>query len=246
MIPIYICDDDKKILQTLTTIIENNIIIQNYDMKMVCVTDNPLDLIKQINENNQCSIYFLDVDLKHEKYDGFTLAKQIRKVDTRGFIIFITTHEELMFETFKYRLEAMSYLIKGNASLIEQIQHCLDDIHNLIIAEKKEVKSYYTVCVADTSYQLSINDILYFETSTKSHHVVVHMVNRRLEFRGNLKSVEKQIGSSFLRIHRSFLVNSQHIDFMNNAKNTITLDNGETCFISRKGKQVLKEQKIFK
>ena len=104
-------------------------------MNIICATTNPLELTQQINAKNQRAIYFLDVDLKHEQYDGFTLAKQIRKVDTRGFIIFVTTHEELMFETFKYRLEAMSYLIKDDSSLEKQIRHCLEDIHNLIIAE---------------------------------------------------------------------------------------------------------------
>jgi len=242
MIPIHLCDDDTRILQTLTSIINNNIIIQDYDMKIICATTDPLELVQRVKENNQRSVYFLDVDLKHEKYDGFILAKQIRKVDTRGFIIFVTTHEELMFETFKYRLEAMSYLIKDDSSLEKQIRHCLEDIHNLIIAESKDTNSYYTVRVADHTYQLPVNDILYFETSTNSHHVAVHMTNRRLEFRGNLKAVEAELDSSFLRVHRSFLVNSQHVASVSNTENTVTLDNGTTCFLSRKGKRLLKEQ----
>jgi len=242
MIPIYLCDDNHNILQTLTSIINNSIVIQDYDMDIICATTNPLELTQQINAKNQRAIYFLDVDLKHEQYDGFTLAKQIRKVDTRGFIIFVTTHEELMFETFKYRLEAMSYLIKDDSSLEKQIRHCLEDIHNLIIAESKDTNSYYTVRVADHTYQLPVNDILYFETSTNSHHVAVHMTNRRLEFRGNLKAVEAELDSSFLRVHRSFLVNSQHVASVSNTENTVTLDNGTTCFLSRKGKRLLKEQ----
>jgi len=245
MIPIYLCDDDTNVLQTLTRIINNSIVIQAYDMKMVGATTDPLELLQRVKENNQRSIYFLDVDLRHEKYDGFTLAKQIRKVDTRGFIIFVTTHEELMFETFKYRLEAMSYLIKDDSALGEQICHCLDDIHNLVITESKAVNSYYTVRVADNSYQLPIKDILYFETSTNSHHVTVHMANRRLEFRGNLTAVEKEIGLSFLRVHRSFLVNSQHVASVSNTENIVTLDNGATCFLSRKGRRLLKEQGIL-
>jgi Response regulator of the LytR/AlgR family len=245
MIPIYLCDDDKNVLHTLSTIVKNSIAIQDYDMKLLCTTTNPLELIERVKQNNQRSIYFLDVDLRHEKYDGFTLAKQIRKLDTRGFIIFVTTHEELMFETFKYRLEAMSYLIKDDFLLEKQIRHCLDDIHNLVIAESKEVNSYYMVRVADHTYQLLVKDILYFETSTNSHHIAVHMANRRLEFRGNLTAVEKELGLSFLRIHRSFLVNSQHVACVSNTENAITLDNGTTCFLSRKGKRLLKEQGIL-
>lgn len=97
------------------------------------------------------------------KYDGFSLAKQIREIDTRGFIIFISTHEELMFETFKYRLEAMSYLIKEDLSFGKQIKQCLDDIHHLISAETNDINSYYTIRVADNTYQLPVKEILYFE-----------------------------------------------------------------------------------
>jgi len=242
MIPIYICDDDRNVLQTLATIIENSVLIQNYDMKIVCATTNPLEIIQERKKNEQRSIYFLDVDLSHDKYDGFTLAKHIREIDTRGFIIFVTTHEELMFETFKYRVEAMSYLIKADVSLGQQIRHCLDDIHNLILVEKNEVESYYTVRVADIAHQISVKEILYFETSDASHHIVVHMINRRIEFRGKLNEIEKEIGSSFLRLHRSFFVNRQHIDSVNYAENTVTLNNGTTCMVSRKGKGLLKAQ----
>lgn len=241
MIPIYICDDDRNVLQTLATIIENSVLMQNYDMKITCITTDPSEIIQELKKNAQRSIYFFDVDLKHKEYDGFTLAKQIREIDTRGFIIFITTHEELMFETFKYRVEAMSYLIKADVSLKEQIRHCLDDIYNLISVEKNEFESYYAIRVADIAYQIPTKEILYFETSDNSHNIIVYTNDRRLEFRGNLNAIEKEIGSSFLRVHRSFLVNHQHIDSVNYVENTVALNNGVICLVSRKGKRLLKE-----
>ena len=245
VIPIYICDDDKNVLQALIALINKSILIQNYDMEIVCATTDPLEMIQEQKNNDQRSIYFLDVDLGHDKYDGFSLAKQIREIDTRGFIIFVTTHEELMFETFKYRLEAMSYLIKEATSLGKQITHCLDDIHHLVLTERIEVNSYYTARVADKAYQLPVKEILYFETSPLSHHVIAHMNNRRLEFRGNLNAIEKEIGSAFLRIHRSFLVHNQYITSTNSTNNTITLNNGVTCMVSRRGKYLLKEKGLL-
>ena len=245
MIPIYICDDNKSVLKTLTTIIENNILIQNYDMKVVCCTTDPFVVIQERKENEQRSIYFLDIDLSHDEYNGFTLAKHIREIDTRGFIIFVTTHEELMFETFKHRVEAMSYLIKEDLSLGKQIRHCLDDIHKLIMAEKTETESYYTVRVADIVHQIPVKEILYFETSHDSHRVIVYTSDRQLEFRGALNALEKEMGTAFLRVHRSFLIHSKYITIVNSVENTITLNGGISCIVSRKGKRLLKEQGLL-
>ncbi|MFV0393305.1 MAG: LytR/AlgR family response regulator transcription factor [Coprobacillaceae bacterium] len=207
MIPIYLCDDDKMIIKKLETIINNSILIQNYDMEIVLASTNPIEILKHKEANDQRSIYFLDVDLKHEKYDGFTLAKQIREKDTRGFIIFVTTHEELIFDTFKYRLEAMSYLIKDDSeNLSKYIKDCLDEIHTLILNEKKDIESYYTVRNGDSVYQIPIQDILFFETSNANHRIILHTKNRILEFRGDLSSIEKEIEGSFYRVHRSYLI----------------------------------------
>ena len=57
---------------------------------------------------------FLDVELKNEPMDGFGLGKIIRETDPRGFIIYVTAFEELAFETFRYHLEALDYIIKGD------------------------------------------------------------------------------------------------------------------------------------
>lgn len=240
MIPIYVCDDDKDMLPVLVSIINNSILIQNYDMQVICQSTDPLKIIQEKKRNHQRSIYFFDVDLNHDEYDGFSLAKLIRQMDPRGFIIFVTTHEEMMFETFKYRLEAMSYLIKEDITFTKQIKDCLDDIHHLILIEKSEVDHYYTIRVADNIFQLPTKDILYFETSSTSHYVIVHMKNRSLEFRGNLNTIEKELSSAFLRTHRSFLVQVSHIISINTSNNTIELDNGATCIMSRKGKKLLK------
>ena len=45
--------------------------------------------------NNTVGIYFLDVDLKCSM-NGIRLGEKIRELDTRGFIIFTTTHLDVV------------------------------------------------------------------------------------------------------------------------------------------------------
>lgn len=244
MVPVYICDDDENIIKLLNTIVNNSILIQGYDMEVVCATTNPLEIIETRKNSNQRAIYFFDVDLKSDAYDGFSLAKEIRKIDTRGFIIFVTTHEELMFETFKYRLEAMSYLVKEEVGKMGQnIRECLDDINTLILKENRGNESYYTIRIVDTTYQIPIQEIVCFETANANHRIILHTEKRMLEFRGNLTTIEKELDDSFCRIHRSYLIAKNKIDCINHANNEVILTNGMVCMTSRKGKKLLKQEK---
>ena len=49
---------------------------------------------------------------------GLELAVKLREYDPRGFIVFITAHDDMMFETFRYRLEALDYIVKGAPAMM--------------------------------------------------------------------------------------------------------------------------------
>lgn len=243
MVPIYICDDNGQTLAFIKSTIERYLMIKDYDMHVTLATSDPNMLLNQRMQEDLRSIYFLDVDLAHTEFDGFTLAKALRKIDTRGFFIFVTTHEELIFETFKYRLEAMSYLTKENpAHLTEQIQENLDEIYRLISQKRGSTETYYTIQAGERVYQLPLSEIYYFETSERSHFLRVYGKDRIIEFRGNLQEIEEELTPDFCKVHRSFLVNLAKIKYADYKKAELEMTNGATCFISRKGKRLLKER----
>ena len=57
MLNVFICDDEKEILDFISKEIENQIIIQNYDMKIISSTINPKNLIDNLKRVNQKEIY---------------------------------------------------------------------------------------------------------------------------------------------------------------------------------------------
>ena len=115
MIPIYLCDDAPGIRREIRRELEKEILISGYDMEIVCDSGNPREILKTLGEKRQRGIYFLDVDLKEAQYTGFTLGQEIRKTDPRGFLIYVTAYGELAFDTFRYKLEALDYIVKGTA-----------------------------------------------------------------------------------------------------------------------------------
>ena len=112
MVPIYLCDDDPQIRAAIRRELEKEILIKGYDMEVAAACAGPEELLEALQKSGQRGIYFLDVDLKHEQYTGFTLGQAIRKMDPRGFLIYVTAFGELAFETFRYQLEALDYIVK--------------------------------------------------------------------------------------------------------------------------------------
>ncbi|MBA5760556.1 response regulator, partial [Escherichia coli] len=68
-------------------------------------TGDPFELVSRMPRHQGMGLYFLDIDLGQPDMNGFELAQEIRKFDPRGFIIFITTHAELSYMTFTYKVE---------------------------------------------------------------------------------------------------------------------------------------------
>ncbi len=77
MIEIYICDDEDVVRENIEQIIANRILIEDYDMRIKCSVGAPADLIAHLEESNQRrNLYFLDVELNCQDYDGFLLGKK--------------------------------------------------------------------------------------------------------------------------------------------------------------------------
>lgn len=240
MIPVYICEDEAAIRATLEKEICDYIMIQNHDMELVCATQDPKKLLDACKQNSASGIYFLDIDLGLEGFTGFDLAREIRNSDARGAIVFVTTHGELSMETFRYRLEAMDYILKDNMETMRsRIRECIDSVQQRILQESLAKSEYYTVKVFDTIHNIPISQILYFETSPQKHRICLHATQEILEFFGNLQTIEDTIGSGFFRCHRSFLVNREKIRAIHLKSSEVELVNGQRCPLARRAKKEL-------
>lgn len=237
MIHVYICDDEKMICQQITNIIEKQIIIQNYDMKITCSTTSPENLLSAIKkENTKRNLYFLDVELKNKDYDGFLLGKEIRAIDPNGSIIYITSYKDLAYKTFQYHLEAFDYIVKDvSDKLTDSITHCLSSLVEKLQVENKDPIACYTIKSGDVIHHIPLDDIYYFETSSRSHYVILYGKQQRIEFLGNISDIEKELSKRFIRTHRSYLVAVDKIESLDLKHQMLTIA-GQTCPISRKEK----------
>ena len=141
------------------------------------------------------------LDIEMDRVNGITVAKKLKQLSPKTFVVFITSHDE--FATVGYEVSAFRYLIKpiNKNKLIEAIE-----------AAKEELLSIKSISFQnkDGEYIIPLNDILYFEA--QNQEVLVSTTEQQLLHRGNLNDYEQRLSQEgFYRVHRSYLVNLRFV-----------------------------------
>ena len=232
MLDIFVCEDNAIQRQTIVQTIQNTVLIEELDMKLVLNTEDPYVLLEKVKASQNTGIYFLDIGLGNN-INGMKLAQQIRLFDPRGFIIFITAHSELSYMTFQYRVEAMDFILKDNPAETEiKIRECLLNSMERYTLQTNRAHKVYTVETGGRKINIDYDDILFFETSRNIHKIILHAKNQQIEFSSTIKELINTLGGDFVRCHRSFLVNKKNIKEVDTKNRIIYFTNGETCLIS--------------
>ena len=232
MLDIFVCEDNVIQRQAIVQTIQNTILIEELDMQLVLDTGDPYALLEILKTNLNTGIYFLDIDLGSD-INGMKLAQQIRLYDPRGFIIFITAHSELSFMTFQYRVEAMDFVLKDTPAEAQvKIRECLLNAMERYTLQTNKTHKVYTIESGERKISIDYDDILFFETSSNIHKVILHAKERQIEFFSTIKELANDLGNDFVRCHRSFLVNKKSIKEVDTKNRIIYFTNGETCLMS--------------
>ena len=232
MLDIFVCEDNAAQRRTVVNIIQNTVLIEELDMQLTLDTGDPYMLLEKVKTSQNTGIYFLDIDL-NSNMNGMKLAQQIRLYDPRGFIIFITAHSELSYMTFQYRVEAMDFVLKDNpAEAKVKLRECLLNAMERHTLQTNKTHKVYTLEVGGRKINVNYEDILFFETSSNIHKVILHAKDRQIEFPGTIKELASALSGDFVRCHQSFLINKKNIKEIDAKSRIIHFINGETCLMS--------------
>ncbi len=192
MIHIYICEDNQTQLESFQKYISDSVMIEELDMQIALATRSPQELLDAVFADKNTGLFFLDIELNSEM-NGLTLAQQIRRIQPRCFIIFITSHLEMGFLTFQYKVEALDFIIKNSPEQIKsRIHECLLDVDRKYTSLNNRQNTF--IIHQNNRYTaFSYDEIIFFETSGNIHKMILHARNRVIEFTGQLKDMEKEL-----------------------------------------------------
>lgn len=240
MLKIFVCEDNEKQRAVISQTVKDIIMIENLDMMFELDTADPYEIIEIIKNDSSSGLYFLDVDLQCD-INGIKLGEDIRKYDPRGFIIYVTTHAEMSYLTFKYKVEALDYIIKDDfEEMRNRIHKCILNVNEKYCSKVTDIQRYFSIKTNDKIINVLYRDILFFETSPNVHKIVLHANNRQIEFYGKLNDIKSELDDRFARCHRSYIVNKERIRIVNKKERNIEMDNGQECLVSVRGLKNLK------
>ncbi len=232
MLDIFVCEDNDAQRRMVVQMIQNTVLIEELHMQFALDTADPYELLETVRDSQNTGVYFLDIDLNTD-INGMKLAQQIRLFDPRGFIIFITAHSELSYMTFQYRVEAMDFVLKDNPAEVKvKVRECLLNAMDRHTLQTNKTHQTYTIEAGGRKISIDYDEILFFETSSNIHKVILHAKDRQIEFSGTMKVLANTLGGAFVRCHRSFLVNKNNIKEVDAKNRIIYFANGETCLLS--------------
>lgn len=189
--------------------------------------------------NLQPDIIFLDIEMPG--LTGFELLKRLEKIP---IVIFCTAYEDYSLKAFE--TNSIDYLIKPikesrlqkTILKIEQLKanFSKERVLNAIeIIETKSKKTISSVTVKKENKILFVKpeDISHFEATEKYVTLYTNKGNELIE--QSLTQLEEKLPDYFLRVHRSFLINTNYVkDFQKyfNNRYIISLHNPKKTVIT--------------
>ena len=149
------------------------------------------------------------LDIRMPGMDGVEAARHIMQCETPPAIIFTTAYDEYAVSAFE--THAVDYLLKPVRK--ERLQDALDSAKKLTRAQMQKVEKSSDEPTARTHISarlggelrlIPLEDIRYFMAEHK--YVTVNYLGGQVLIEDSLKSLEKEFGDRFLRIHRNALV----------------------------------------
>jgi len=198
-----IVDDNKMARMAIKQLVSQ---LSNVDLVGECN-----DAVEALDILNSSQVDLLLLDIEMPGMTGLDLIKKLG--NTKPLIIFTTAKKDYAVEAFE--LNVIDYLIKPIA--LPRLKQAIDKAQETLDSNKQEVKveEQEFVFVKDNGIlkRIAIDDILFLEAM--GDYVKVHTLQKFHVVHATLKSIEEKLPSSkFLRVHRSFIVAINKIDYI--------------------------------
>ena len=223
IIEIAICDNDCFFVKKMVAILHDYFRRKRIKFS-ITLFDDPQRFLS--SDLRKYDIFFIDTNMP--KINGIEIGQDIRNYRGSSIIVYISNLDEYALDA--YSVHAFHYLLKENIDIA--LVRCMDDIiHYLPLFD------VYILPTEDGAIKIKLSDIQYFEI--QDHSIIVHTVNTNLNawrFCGKLSLLEAQLSNiGFVRIHKSYLVNIQHLSRIQ--KESVVLDSGTELPCSRQRKK---------
>ena len=197
-------------------------------------------------EKLQPDLIFLDIEMP--VMNGFELLEKILHLPFS--VIFITAYNQYALKAFRFN--AVDYLVKpiDAGDLIEAVAKATKRIKptaTQLSLLQKQFRGEPATRIAIPGQQggitfIDLNEIVYSEASNNYSKLIL-VDGKQFLISKTLKDVQEVLEEEhFLRVHRQYIINLNHVKHFNRNEGILTMDNGDHIPIARNQKERLTER----
>ena len=170
-------------------------------LQLVASCTNAVEALQRINKET-IDLIFLDINMP--KLSGIHFYKSLTH---KPQVIFTTAYADHAIEGFE--LDAVDYLLKPFS-----FDRFLKAVNKVSSSNNNEPHSDFIMLKADKkSHKIDYDQIIYFESI--GDYVKVHLKgSKTLIISETLRKLEEILPSSFLRIHKSYIISLSHLQYL--------------------------------
>lgn len=232
MLKIAVCDDDKTMLDFVCK--NADTLLSQYGIGHTTTRFLSGAEFLKVHKADPFDVVFLDIIMPEA--GGFDIAKEMRGLFQKTYIIFVTTESSLVYESFDF--QPFYFIPKGSPKILaERLSHV---VKRLAVHLSANVKIILKASYGD-EYSVDPMKIISAESSTK--YVLYRFTDREpLKIRQKLNDAGAELNPYlFVRIHNRFIVNMKHIKRIDYPNLEVTMSDERSLNISRSYKKELEK-----
>ena len=233
MIRTAICDDNEPMLDFLNKKIAE--IFEENEMHCEISTFHSGSDFLESHTQRPFDVVFLDIRMPD--ISGFDVAAELRRLNEKAYIIFVTTENSLVYDSFSFQpfdfipKTAPSELVAENSS-----KFLVDRIKNVIARLLGQISTVKTVCLPlpyNQKLTVNISDIQMIQ-SVRNYAEYIITEHDPVRVRAKLDDIESELDRHyFARPHKSYIINMSYIKDIDSSNMIVRLKSGTIIPISK-------------
>ena len=233
MIRAAICDDEQTMLNYLYEHISVEFKRQSVDIHIDKFTSGKFFL--ETHKAEPFEVVFLDIRMPD--IDGFDVAAEIRKISEKAYIIFITTENALVYDSFSFQpFDFIPKIPPSELSADDSSEFLVKRITNVISRLINHISTVKTVCLPLPYNQKITVNILDVQLIQSVRNYAEYIITERdpVRVRAKLDDIESELDRHyFARSHKSYIINMSYIKDIDNSNMIVRLKSGMIIPISK-------------
>lgn len=188
---------------------------------------------REKKEGEWLDIAYLDVTGQ----DGIRMAEQIRKACSSVFMVLIVSQKLSPLYYLKPSVMAASILMRPFST--KMAKDSIREAISWLPLSDTEQKDVFIIAGRDGKVRIPYQKILYFEARAKKIYAALE--TEEYGFYDSMEHLMEKLPNGFCRCHRSFVINTRHIDKLQAGAGICLLNGNIEIPISRSYKQNVRE-----